>query len=151
MFVGGVQAALGLVLAGRMAYIAVAENEKYKLLSESNRVNLTLIPPRRGWFIDRFGKPIATNRADFRVDIIPDRVVNKKQTVETLTKLLSLSDDDVERITTDRGKGSGPATLKTPRSWLSSASPMAKTASCSCINWKSGSKPKTVGTRGPRR
>ncbi|MGH8337688.1 MAG: penicillin-binding protein 2, partial [Gammaproteobacteria bacterium] len=59
MFIGGVQAAIGLVVGARMSYIAVAENEKYKLLAESNRVNLTLIPPRRGWFVDRYGKPIA--------------------------------------------------------------------------------------------
>lgn len=98
MFVGGVQAAFGLILAGRMAYISVAENEKYKLQAESNRVNLTLIPPRRGWFIDRSGKPIATNRADFRVDIIPDRVVDKDATVATLSQLLSLNADDIERI-----------------------------------------------------
>ena len=98
MFIGGVQATIGLLLAGRMSYIAVAENEKYKLMAESNRVNLTLIPPRRGWFIDRNGKPVATNRADFRVDIIPDRLVDKEATVATLTQLLSLSTDDVDRI-----------------------------------------------------
>ena len=98
VFVGGVQAAIGLTVAARMSYIAVADNEKYKLLAESNRVNLTIIPPRRGWFIDRYGKPIATNRADFRVDIIPDRLVQKDETVRTLAELLSLSTDDVDRI-----------------------------------------------------
>jgi penicillin-binding protein 2 len=97
-FVGGVQAAIGLTVAARMSYIAVADNEKYKLLAESNRVNLTIIPPRRGWFIDRFGKPIATNRADFRVDIIPDRLVRKDETIQTLAELLALSTDDVDRI-----------------------------------------------------
>jgi alkylation response protein AidB-like acyl-CoA dehydrogenase len=63
VFVGGVQAAIGATVAARMSYIAVADNEKYKLLAESNRVNLTIIPPRRGWFIDRYGKPIATKQA----------------------------------------------------------------------------------------
>lgn len=98
MFVGGVQAAVGLTVAARMSYIAVADNEKYKLLAESNRVNLTIIPPRRGWFIDRYGKPIANNRSDFRVDIIPDRLVNKEATVATLAELLSLDSDEVDRI-----------------------------------------------------
>lgn len=98
VFVGGVQAAIGLTVAARMSYIAVADNEKYKLLAESNRVNLTIIPPRRGWFVDRYGKPIATNRADFRVDIIPDRLIDKEQTVKTLAELLALSNDDVDRI-----------------------------------------------------
>lgn len=96
--IGGLQAGIGLLLAGRMAYISVAENERYQLLSESNRVNLTLIPPRRGWLIDRNGKPIANNRSDFRVDIIPDRTPNKDQTVATLAKLLSLEPEEVERI-----------------------------------------------------
>ncbi|HEV7233978.1 MAG TPA: penicillin-binding protein 2 [Sphingorhabdus sp.] len=98
MFVGGVQAAVGLTVAARMSYIAVADNEKYKLLAESNRVNLTIIPPRRGWFIDRYGKPIANNRSDFRVDIIPDRLVNKDATIKTLADLLSLDKDEVDRI-----------------------------------------------------
>ena len=98
VFVGGVQAAIGLTVAARMSYIAVADNEKYELLAESNRVNLTIIPPRRGWFVDRYGKPIATNRADFRVDIIPDRLVQKDETVRTLAELLTLSTDDVDRI-----------------------------------------------------
>ncbi len=98
LFIGGVQASIGLLLAGRMGYIALAENERYKLLAESNRVNMTLVPPRRGWFIDRLGKPIATNRADFRVDLIPDRLVDKDKTVATLSKLLALTSDDIDRI-----------------------------------------------------
>ncbi len=70
---GAVQGGVGLLLAARMGYIAVAENERYQMLAESNRVNLTLIPPRRGWILDREGAPLASNRADFRVDIIPER------------------------------------------------------------------------------
>ncbi|MBL0923945.1 MAG: penicillin-binding protein 2 [Sphingomonadaceae bacterium] len=107
MFVGGVQAAVGLTVAARMSYIAVADNEKYKLLAESNRVNLTIIPPRRGWFIDRYGKPIATNRADFRVDIIPDRLVRKEETIATLANLLSLDSDEVDRINRELKQAQG--------------------------------------------
>ena len=98
VFIGGVQATIGGVVATRMGYISIFESERYKLLSESNRINLTLIPPRRGWFIDRLGKPIATNRADFRVDIIPDRLVDKDATIKTLAQLLSLDQDDIDRI-----------------------------------------------------
>ncbi len=107
MFIGGVMGGIGALLATRMGYIALAENERYKLLAESNRVNMTLIPPRRGWFIDRYGKPIATNRADFRVDIIPDRLVDHKGTVQTLANLLALTVDDVERIEREIGEANG--------------------------------------------
>ena len=71
------QGAVGLMLAGRMAWLSVAENEHYQAMSESNRVNMTLVPPRRGWIVDRHGAPIANNRTDFRVDIIPDRLEDK--------------------------------------------------------------------------
>jgi len=87
---GAVQGGIGLLLAARMGYIAVAENERYQMLAESNRVNLSLIPPRRGWILDREGAPLASNRADFRVDIIPDRVKDVDRTVAELGKLLDL-------------------------------------------------------------
>lgn len=101
MLLGGIQATLGLVLAGRMTWLAVYENDKYKLLSESNRVNLTLTPPRRGWIVDRRGVPIANNRTDFRVDIIPDRLENKGQVLTALRQILRLTAEDISRIEDD--------------------------------------------------
>ncbi|MGH6783338.1 MAG: hypothetical protein ACREBP_01810, partial [Sphingomicrobium sp.] len=44
MLVGGAQAAVGAVLIGRMGWLSVAENERYQLLSESNRVQLIPVP-----------------------------------------------------------------------------------------------------------
>ncbi len=96
--VGTVQGGIGLLLAARMGYIAVAENERYRTEAESNRVNLTLIPPRRGWILDRNGAPLASNRADFRVDIIPDRVKDVQGTVETLGDLLRFSDAEKQDL-----------------------------------------------------
>lgn len=107
MVLGGIQATVGALLAGRMAWISVAENEKYQLLSESNRVNLTMIPPRRGWIIDRNGKPLANNRTDFRVDLIPDRLRDKSGTVAALARLLQLPSDEVQRIEEDLEKAAG--------------------------------------------
>src|SRR3546814_9270210 len=90
-----------------MGWISVAENEKYNLLSESNRVNLTLIPPRRGWIIDRNGRPLANNRTDFRVDLIPERVTDAENTIRSLAHLLALGDDEVERIREELDKSAG--------------------------------------------
>ncbi|PZU56489.1 MAG: penicillin-binding protein 2 [Sphingobium sp.] len=107
MVLGGIQGGIGMLLAGRMAWISVAENEKYQLLSESNRVNLTLIPPRRGWIIDRKGRPLANNRTDFRVDIIPDRLQDRDGTIASLAQLLALPADEVERIKEDLANAAG--------------------------------------------
>jgi len=98
MLVGGAQAALGGVLMARLGYLSVVQNEQYKLLSESNRVQLIIVPPRRGWLVDRAGKPIAINRSDFRVDIIPEQIEHPTETLRTLTQILQLTPDDVDRI-----------------------------------------------------
>ena len=90
MVIGTIQGGIGVLLAVRMGYIAIAENEKYRLESESNRVNLSLIPPRRGWILDRNGAPLASNRADFRVDVIPERLNNPEATIDQIGELLSL-------------------------------------------------------------
>lgn len=105
--VGALQGGMGLLLAGRMAWISIAENEHYTMLSESNRVNLTLIPPRRGWLLDRNGKPLANNRTDFRVDLIPPRLQDKDRVIGTLAQILSLPPDDVQRINEDLDKAFG--------------------------------------------
>lgn len=107
MLLGAVQGGVGLLLAGRMAWISIAQNERYAMMSESNRVNMTLIPPRRGWIVDRNGKPIAINRTDFRVDLIPDRVTDKDHVLGELRKLLGLTDDEMQRIHDDLDEAAG--------------------------------------------
>jgi penicillin-binding protein 2 len=97
---GAVQGGIGLLLAARMGYIAVAENEKYEMEAESNRVNLSLIPPRRGWILDRNGKPLASNRADFRVDIIPVRLQDPAREIAAVGDLLQMKPDQIADLET---------------------------------------------------
>ncbi|WP_168453120.1 penicillin-binding protein 2 [Sphingopyxis microcysteis] len=107
LVVGGAQAAVGLALAARMTYISVIDNDRYVLESESNRVNLTLIPPRRGWIVDRHGKALANNRVSLRIDIIPDRLHNRDFVLGQLRTLLRLDGDTMERINRDLKAASG--------------------------------------------
>ena len=101
------QGAVGLMLAGRMGWLAIAENEHYRTLSESNRVNTTLVPPRRGWIVDRHGAPIANNRTDFRVDIIPERLEDLERELQLLQRLLGLPPEEVERVRLDVKNAAG--------------------------------------------
>ena len=105
--IGAVQGGVGLLLAARMGYIAVAENEKYEMEAESNRVNLTLIPPRRGWILDRNGSPLASNRADFRVDIIPERLENPERTIRMLGNLLGFTPVEIQDLRDKIDKAAG--------------------------------------------
>jgi penicillin-binding protein 2 len=96
--VGALQGGIGVLLAARLGWIAVFQTEKYKLQAESNRVNLSLVPPRRGWILDRNGAPLASNKTDFRVDIIPDRLVDPAGTLATLGTLLDLTAIQVQDL-----------------------------------------------------
>ncbi|WP_299326357.1 penicillin-binding protein 2 [Parasphingopyxis sp.] len=98
IILGGAQLGVAGLLGARMAWISIAENEQWQLLSESNRVQLSLIPPRRGWIVDRDGQPIAMNRSDFRVDLIPDRLHDREPVLAALTELLDLPSDEIARI-----------------------------------------------------
>ena len=107
MLVAGGQVAIGAALAVRMAYISIVDNERYVLESESNRLNLTLIPPRRGWIVDRHGKALANNRVSLRIDLIPDRVQDEDRLVRDLTGLLELDSDTVQRVRRDLKRSQG--------------------------------------------
>ncbi|MEM8695872.1 MAG: penicillin-binding protein 2 [Pseudomonadota bacterium] len=107
MLLGGAQLGVAGLLGARMAWISIAENEQWNLLSESNRVQLSLIPPRRGWIVDRQGQPIAMNRSDFRVDLIPDRLQEPDRIIAALTDLLELTEEDIARIRADLDEAAG--------------------------------------------
>jgi len=94
----GAQTAVGGLLLARMGWLSIVESAHYQMQSEANRVNLSLIPPRRGWIIDRDGKPLALNRTTFRVDVIPDRLVDKEKTIAAVVQILNLTPEDHQRI-----------------------------------------------------
>ncbi|MEM8826524.1 MAG: penicillin-binding transpeptidase domain-containing protein, partial [Pseudomonadota bacterium] len=98
LFIGGVQAAAGLLIGGRMVYLSVFEGEKYATLAEDNRVAVRLIPPRRGWITDRNGQPLAINQPEYRLEMIPEQVDDVGATLTRLSAFLNLPLDEVERI-----------------------------------------------------
>ena len=114
LVLGALQGGVGLLVAGRMAYIAIAENESAALLAEENRVHLRLIPPRRGWIMDRTGLPIASNKSTFRVDLLPDRIEDPDSLLARLQQLLQLPPEEIDRIRKDleRAAGSQPVVVK---------------------------------------
>jgi penicillin-binding protein 2 len=98
MVVGGFQLGVATLLGGRLAYLSLGDIERYKLLSEENRFQLVLVPPRRGWIVDRYGQPIAINRSDYRIDLIPDQLEEPDRIIPELARLLELPPEEVERI-----------------------------------------------------
>ena len=101
LFVGAGMGTVGITLAGRMAYLSVWEGAKYAAQAEGNRVSLRLIPPRRGWIVDRAGKPLALNAPDYRVELLPDQIKDLDATLAAIGKVLPLTADDLARIRGD--------------------------------------------------
>lgn len=121
--IGALQGGVGVLLAARMGYIALFQNERYRTLAESNRVNLSLMPPRRGWILDRHGTPLASNRADFRVDLIPERLVNVDRTISELGQLLRLTAVELQdlRDKLEKARGFQPVEVRSRLDWESFA------------------------------
>ena len=98
MILGGGQVALFGMLAGRMYQLQVLESSRYKMLADENRISMRLLPPPRGRILDRFGVPLATNKENYRVLLIPERTRDVKQTLDALGRLISIPDHEHRRI-----------------------------------------------------
>lgn len=89
------------LLGGRLAWLQIAEGEKYKTLSENNRINIKIIPPMRGQIVDRFGIPLADNIQDFQVVLTPEQVDNLENALRQLRKVVTIEDRDIKRVLRD--------------------------------------------------
>lgn len=89
------------VLAARLYYLQVVRAEDYKVLSDKNRFNFNTVLPERGRILDRFGVPLATNKQDFRLVLVPERVKNIDLALERINRILPLSQPTRKRIKKD--------------------------------------------------
>ncbi len=101
ILIGGVQAGLLALLAGRLYYLEIVEGPKYRTFAVENRINLRLIAPRRGQIIDRFGAVLALNQQNYRVVLLPEQVEDLDRVLEGLGGLVELTDVDRKRIERD--------------------------------------------------
>lgn len=85
-------------LGVRMTYLQVSLHEKYKNLSENNRIQIRPIAPNRGLIYDRNGILLAENIPAYSLTIVPERVENLEQTLAFLNELVGLSDRDREQF-----------------------------------------------------
>ena len=102
VLLAGGQVVLFSALVGRMYYLQVLQTDQYRLLAEENRVNLHLLPPLRGKIVDRFGAPLAINDPNYRVVIVPEQTANMRATLQTLARILPLSNEEIDWLVRDR-------------------------------------------------
>lgn len=96
--VGGVQALLLGTLVGRLGWLQISQSERYRMLADSNRINVKLIAPPRGLIVDRMGKLLAINGQNFRLIVIPEQVENIDDTFRRLQKFVPITEADITRL-----------------------------------------------------
>ena len=80
----------GLILFGlfiRLWNLQVIQGEKFRALSEDNRIAYRLVQSPRGMVFDSKGKLLADNRASFNIYLIRENVKKLKQTVRLLAEI----------------------------------------------------------------
>ncbi len=95
---GGGATLLFLGLASRLYQLQIHDHVNYKALAEDNRFNQKIITPVRGEIFDRFGKPLATSRQNFRVLMVPEDAGDVELVLNEVADLLHLTDKDLKRI-----------------------------------------------------
>jgi penicillin-binding protein 2 len=86
---------MGVVIV-RLVYLQIISHEHFSTLSEKNRVNIVPVAPTRGLIFDRNGVLMAQNVPSFSLEIIPEQTENLDATLAGLSKLITVSDDDMD-------------------------------------------------------
>lgn len=117
--IGGVQTVLFTVLAGRLAYLQVIEQEKFKTLSDKNRISMRLVPAGRGEIMDRFGVPLAINTQNFRAYIVAEQADDVEKTLDLLARLIPVTEDERAAVLVDitKHRAFTPVLVKENLTW----------------------------------
>ena len=116
---GGIQFVLLQVIAARLYFLQVYEADKYRTLSDENRISARILVPPRGVIFDRNGVPIANNKQNFQAMLVAEQANNVNETLEKFKKLMPLSEKEEARIFRDlkRYRRFVPIKLKEGLSW----------------------------------
>lgn len=88
---------MGIIIV-RLSILQLVQHHRYTTLSEQNQLNLVPLAPNRGLIYDRNGVLLAENLPVFSLEIIPDKVHDLPNTIQALTDLVTLSDEDIQQF-----------------------------------------------------
>jgi penicillin-binding protein 2 len=104
LLVGAGQALAFVILSGRLSYLQIVENEKFRTLSDKNRISLRLVPAGRGEIMDRFGVPLAINSQNFRAFVVPEQADSIDDTLDRLAQIIPVTPEDRKAVFAEIGK-----------------------------------------------
>ncbi len=107
------------MIAARLYYLQIYEADKYKVMSDENRISTRFLVPPRGVIYDRNGVIIAKNDQDFQALLIAEQTSDVQKTLEAFKQIIPLSEDEENRILKDikNKRRFIPIKLKNDLSW----------------------------------
>lgn len=116
---GAGQLVLLSTLVGRMYYLQVVEADKYRMLSDENRISRRLLPPSRGLILDRFGVPLASNFPNYRAMLVAEQTSDLEQTLADFSRLVPMSERERGKVMRERARNRAfmPITVKEDLTW----------------------------------
>ncbi|MBI3756278.1 MAG: penicillin-binding protein 2 [Deltaproteobacteria bacterium] len=116
----GIAISIFFLLIVRLWFLQIFEGNKFKELSENNRVRLVRETAPRGLIMDRTGKVMVENRPAFHLAIIPEDVKDWTKIKKVIPAIVNnISEEDIEsRINQANGRPSFQAIkLKDDLTW----------------------------------
>jgi penicillin-binding protein 2 len=94
--------------------LQVIEHADYATRSQANRIKPRPVVPGRGLIFDRKGRILADNVPAYRLDVVPDQAGDIPRLVAQLSRIITLTPDDIAHFNADRKATRGflPVTLK---------------------------------------
>lgn len=116
---GGVQLLFMGGLAARMRYLQVDQADQFRLLAEENRINIRLIPPKRGEIFDRNGMQLAQNVPSYRIVMVREDAGDVEDVMMRLSRLINLTPEQIDSALRELNRSAPflPVTIAEDVSW----------------------------------
>ncbi len=82
----------------QLVNLQIYQHEYFTARSDGNRLHSQYVPPARGLIFDRNCKLLAENQPIFNLTAVPEQIGNFDETLEILSGLIRLTDDDIEQF-----------------------------------------------------
>ena len=89
------------IIAARLYFLQVKEADKYKMMSDENRISTRFMVPPRGLIYDRNGKIIAKNEQDFQALLVAEQTPDIEETLANFKRIIPLSEGEEQKIRKD--------------------------------------------------
>ncbi len=91
-------ALLFAALIAKLVNLQVFQHDYFSARSDDNRIHSQFIPPARGLIFDRNGELLADNQPIFNLTVVLEQVEDLDATLNFLSTLIRLNEDDVEQF-----------------------------------------------------